>query len=114
MKKIIKRYSLIYIFLFFSLIIFSLIIVAIRFNSNISYKTLKTISLIGSSIIFLLSSIINGKINKKRGLINGIIMSSIYIIIVLIFKIFNFDILISSVIIKIILIIIGNIIGVNI
>jgi hypothetical protein len=58
--------------------------------------------------------VINGKLNKKRGLINGIIMTSIYLLFVLIFKIFNQDISLSSIIIKSIVIIIGNIIGVNI
>lgn len=113
MRKSIKKYLFTFSFLLLSLIVFSLIIVILKFNTNMTYKTLKTISLIGSSIFFLISSILNGKIHKKRGLINGVLMTSIYLIIVFIIKLFNVDITISSIIIKIILIIVGNIIGVN-
>lgn len=113
MKLYFKNYLKTFIFLLISLIIFSFIIVIIRFNSQIKYKTIRIISLIGSSLLFLLASIFNGKLNKKRGLINGIIMTSIYLLIVLIFSLFNQTILISSIIIKSTLIIIGNIIGVN-
>ena len=113
MKLYFKNYLKTFLFLLISLIIFSFIIVIIRFNSQIEYKTIRIISLISSSLLFLLASIFNGKLNKKRGLINGIIMTSIYLLIVLIFSLFNQTILISSIIIKSILIIIGNIIGVN-
>lgn len=113
MKLYFKNYLKTFFSLLIMLLIFSTVIVLIRFNSDIEYKTLRIISLIGSSIIFLLSSIFNGKINKKRGLFNGVIMTSIYLIIVLIFSLFNQEVLISSIIIKSILIIIGNIIGVN-
>ena len=113
MKKFIKKYSFIYGLLFFVLVLFSIVVVLIKYNSNLSYKTLRLISLIGSAIIFLLISFLNGKLNKKRGLINGVIMTSIYLLIVLIFKIFNFEITLSSIIIKSILIIIGNVLGVN-
>lgn len=113
MKLYLKNFLKSFLLLLISLIIFSLIIVLIRFNSQIEYKTIRIISLIGSSILFLLASILNGKLNKKRGLINGIIMTSIYLFIVLIFSLFNQTILVSSIIIKSILIIIGNIVGVN-
>ena len=113
MRLYFKNYLKTFLFLLISLIIFSFIIVIIRFNSQIEYKTIRIISLISSSLLFLLASIFNGKLNKKRGLINGIIMTSIYLLIVLIFSLFNQTILISSIIIKSILIIIGNIIGVN-
>lgn len=113
MKLYFKNYLKTFLFLLISLIIFSFIIVIIRFNSQIEYKTIRIISLISSSLLFLLVSILNGKLNKKRGLINGIIMTSIYLLIVLIFSLFNQTILISSIIIKSTLIIIGNIIGVN-
>ena len=113
MMQIIKNYLKSFLFLIISLLIFSLVIVIIRFNTQIEYKTIKILSLIGSSILFLFSSIINGKLNKKRGLINGIIMTSIYLLIVLLFVLFNQTVIISSIIIKSIIIIIGNIIGVN-
>lgn len=113
MKLYLKNFFKSFLLLLISLIIFSLIIVLIRFNSKIEYKTIRIISLIGSSILFLLASILNGKLNKKRGLINGIIMTSIYLFIVLIFSLFNQTILVSSIIIKSILIIFGNIVGVN-
>ena len=114
MKTMIKNYLKTFILLFILLLVTSFVLTLIRFNSNISLKTLKTLSLITSSIIFLISSIINGKLNKKRGLINGVIMTSLYLITILIFKMFNQDITLSSIIIKSIVIIIGNIIGVNI
>ena len=113
MKQHVKNYIKTFSILLFFLIIFSLLIVLIRFNSNLEIKTISIISLIGSSLLFLITSIINGKLNKKRGLINGIIMTSIYIFIVFIFSLFNQTILISSIIIKSILILIGNVLGVN-
>ena len=78
-----------------------------------NYKT-ETNKKINITYTDLISSIINGKLNKKRGLINGVIMTSLYLITILIFKMFNQDITLSSIIIKSIVIIIGNIIGVNI
>lgn len=114
MKKFIKRYVFIFSILIALLLVFSLILVLIKYNSSLSFKTMKLISLIGSSILFLLVSLLNGKLNKKRGLINGIIMTSIYLFFVLVISLFNIEITISSIIIKSILIIIGNILGVNI
>jgi len=114
MKKFIKRYVFIFSILIALLLVFSLILVLIKYNSSLSFKTMKLISLIGSSILFLLVSLLNGKLNKKRGLINGIIMTSIYLFFVLVISLFNIEITISSIIIKSILIIIGNVLGVNI
>lgn len=114
MKKFIKRYVFIFSILIALLLVFSLILVLIKYNSSLSFKTMKLISLIGSSILFLLVSLLNGKLNKKRGLINGIIMTSIYLFFVLVISLFNIEITITSIIIKSILIIIGNVLGVNI
>ena len=114
MKKFIKRYVFIFSILIALLLVFSLILVLIKYNSSLSFKTMKLISLIGSSILFLLVSLLYGKLNKKRGLINGIIMTSIYLFFVLVISLFNIEITISSIIIKSILIIIGNVLGVNI
>lgn len=114
MKKYLKNYMISFLFLTICLVILGIVLVVVRFNSDTTLKTINTIGLIISSILFLLSAVLNGKLNKKRGIINGIIMTSIYLTIILILKIFNIDLTISSIIIKSLLLFIGNIIGVNI
>ena len=114
MNKMLKKYLITSLFLLISLLVLAIIISIIKFNTNVSFKTLKTISLIMSSIIFLITGILNGIIHKKRGLINGLIMASFYLLIVGILNLLNVNIITSSVIIKTLLLFIGNIIGVNI
>ena len=112
--KTIKNY-LKTLIIFILLSIFSaFILTMIRFNTNLSLSIINIIKSILSLFIFLLTSIINGKLNKKRGLINGLIMTSIFLFCIIILKVFNYEIKISLIIIKSIIIIIGNIIGVNI
>lgn len=113
MKKYIKNLTFSYLLILTLLLILTTIIVILKYNLNITSKTINIIGLIFSSLIFLLGGIINGKLNKKRGLINGLIMTSIYFMLIIILKICNIPILLSSLIIKSIIIIIGNIIGVN-
>ncbi len=114
MKKTLKNLLISFSFILVLSIVLSLIFTIIRFNSNITNKIVLTINLIFSSLFFLLGAIINGKLNKKRGIINGLIMTSFYLFIILILKMFNINLFFINILIKSTLIIIGNIIGVNI
>lgn len=113
MNKYVRNLIFSFSFLLISLFIAGIIIVLLHYNTEISLKTIRIVSLIISSILFLFSAVINGKLNKKRGIINGIIMSSIYLLVIFILKLFNIEIILTSIIIKSILLIVGNILGVN-
>lgn len=70
-----------------------------------------------SLVLFLLLGFVYGLVEKKRGMLNGILLSIIYLIIVYGIKLINKDYQISSVYIvmtRCLLIIVGCIIGVNI
>lgn len=70
-----------------------------------------------SLVLFLLLGFVYGLVEKKRGMLNGILLSIIYLIVVYGIKLINKDYQISSVYIvltRCLLIIVGCIIGVNI
>ncbi len=70
-----------------------------------------------SLVLFLLLGFVYGLVEKKRGMLNGILLSIIYLIIVYGIKLINKDYQISSVYIvmtRCLLIIVGCVIGVNI
>lgn len=114
MKTTLKSYTLSLIFILFSTFIFSLILTILKRNDLINLTTSNVTSSILSLLLFFIGAIILGVKIKKKGLINGIILSIIYISINLIIG-FNFSnfIYIVKFIGKIILIILGTIIGVN-
>jgi len=114
MKTTLKSYTLSLIFILFSTFIFSLILTILKQNDLISLTTSNVTSTILSLLLFFIGALLLGLKIKKKGLINGVILSIIYVSINLIIG-FNFTNTISIIkfISKIILIILGTIIGVN-
>lgn len=83
----------------------------------ISLKLNDNLLLALSLVLFLLLGFVYGMIEKKRGLLNGLLLSIIYLIIVYALKLINKDFEFSSIYIvmtRCLLIIVGCIIGVNI
>lgn len=114
MKTTIKSYTLSLIFILLSTFIFSLILTILKQNDYISLTISNVTSTILSLLLFFVGAVILGLKIKKKGLLNGFILSIIYVSINLIIG-FNFTNTISIIkfISKIILIILGSIIGVN-
>jgi len=114
MKKTIKSYSLTLIFLLLSTFIFSLILTILKQNDLLSMNTSNIITNILSLSLFFIASLILGMKQKSNGLINGLMLSMLYVCMCLISGI-TFDKI--SVVIKfigkILLIMLGAIIGVN-
>lgn len=115
MKTIIKSYIVSLSFIFLSTLIFSLVLTILKQNDWINLNLSNIITSILSLLIFFIGAIILGMKIKKKGLINGVILSIFYVFIKLIIGI-NLNHLTSIVqfISKTILIILGTIIGVNI
>ena len=114
MKKSIKSYSVTLTLLLLSTFVFSLILAALYNGGLITYKFGETTSYILSLIVFFISAIILGIKQKNKGLLNGIVLALIYVSVSLFIgmdflKSFNVIKFIS----KIILILIGCILGVN-
>ena len=114
MKTTIKPYVSSLLFILFSTFICSFILAILNQNKLISITTTNILTNIMSILLFFIASIILGMKIKKKGLINGIILSLIYISLNLIIG-FNFTNYISVIkfISKIFVIILGAIIGVN-
>ena len=114
MKTTIKSYTISLLFILLSTLIFSLVLTILNQNNLLSVTTSNITSTILSLSLFFIASVILGFKMKKKGLLNGIILSLIYISINLIIG-FNFINYISIIkfISKIFLIILGVIIGVN-
>lgn len=114
MKTTIKSYVSSLLFILFSTFIFSFILALLQQNNLMSFTTANIITNILSILLFFIASIILGMKTKKKGLINGIILSLIYISLNLIIG-FNFTnyIFVVKFISKIFVIILGTIIGVN-
>ena len=114
MKTTLKAYTLSFIFIFLSTFIFSLVLTVLKQNNIFNLTTSNVISSVLSLLLFFIGAIILGIKIKKKGLINGIILSLIYGAINLIIG-FNFAnyVFVIKFIGKIILIILGTIIGVN-
>ena len=114
MKTTLKAYSLSLLFIFTSTFIFSLILTILKQNNLISITISNITSMILSLSLFFTAAIILGLKTKKKGLINGTILSLIYISLSLITGLtFNNYIATLKFIFKILLIIFGTIIGVN-
>ncbi len=106
---------------FISIIILGVILaitISMLNSFNIISLTLNDNLLLALSLVlFLLLGFVYGLVEKKRGMLNGILLSIIYLIIVYGIKLINKDYQISSVYIimtRCLLIIVGCIIGVNI
>lgn len=116
LKSITKGIIVSYIITIVLIIVFSFILV----KTNISEQSTNTVIIIISSVSILIGTSISTIKLKKHGIINGIIISSIYMLILYIFSSIlnqNFLININTILmlsIGIILGIFGGIIGVNI
>lgn len=116
LKSIAKGVIISYIITIVFIILFSFILV----KTNIKEESINTVIIIISSVSILIGTSISTIKLKKHGIINGIIISSIYMIILYIFSsILNQNFLINMntifmFFIGIILGILGGIIGVNI
>lgn len=114
MMKTIKSYAFSLFFLFVSTLFFSFILAFFSQNNLITITFNDVFSTILSVLLFFITAVILGKKIKRKGLINGIFLSLIYVSINLIIG-FNFNSVYSILkfIGKIFLIIVGTIIGVN-
>lgn len=116
LKSITKGIIISYIITIVLIIVFSFILV----KTNISEQSINTVIIIISSVSILIGTSISTIKLKKHGIINGIIISSIYMLILYIFSSIlnqNFLINMNTILmlsIGIILGIFGGIIGVNI
>lgn len=113
MKTSIKSYSLTLIFLLLSTFIFSLVLTILKQNDLISLNSSKIITNILSLSLFFIGGLILGLKQKNKGLLNGIILAIMYVSICLIMNISFKGIAVVKFISKILLIILGTIIGVN-
>ncbi|MBO5349963.1 MAG: TIGR04086 family membrane protein [Clostridia bacterium] len=116
LKSIMKGIIISYIITIVFIVLFSLILV----KTNIKEQYINTVVIIISSVSILIGTSISTIKLNKHGIINGIIISSMYMIILYVFSsILNQSFLISintiiMFIVGIILGILGGIIGVNI
>jgi len=114
MKTTLKSYTISLIFILLSTFIFSLVLTILKQNNLINLTTSNITSSILSLLLFFIGALILGIKIKKKGLVNGIILSMVYVAINLIigFNLTNVTSIIKF-ISKILLIILGTIIGVN-
>lgn len=114
MKTTIKSYSFTLIFILLSTFIFSLILSILKQNDLISINTSNIITTILSISLFFVAALILGMKQKSKGLINGFILALLYVCMCLISGItFTSISAIIKFIVKILLIMLGTIIGVN-
>ena len=87
MKKLFISSFISIISLFILTLISSLIISLLKYNKSIDvpYYLVQFISI----VLFLISGILFGLINKKQGLLGSIVFILVYLIFVLIFDVFN-------------------------
>ena len=114
MKKTIKSYSITLIFILLSTLIASLLLATLKQTNALSYSAAKVTTNILSLTLFFISALILGIKQKSKGLINGLFLSLLYISISLVVGVplNNFKEMMRF-ISKILLIILGTIIGVN-
>lgn len=116
MKRKLSNISLSFLSIIILGVVFSLIISLLSSLHLISIK-LNDNLLLGLSLgLFFFLGLFYGLLEKKKGLFNGLLLSSIYLIIIYSFTLINKDYQISSIYIIIsrcLLITIGSIIGVN-
>ena len=79
MKTTIKSYTISLLFILLSTLIFSLVLTILNQNNLLSVTTSNITSTILSLSLFFIASVILGFKMKKKGLLNGIILSLIYI-----------------------------------
>lgn len=111
MKTTIKSYSISLLFILLSTFIFSLILTILKQNDLLSYKTSNITTTIISLSIFFIGGLLLGIKQKNKGLINGLTFALIYVCISLILGFNPHEI--TKFISRILLIVIGTIIGVN-
>lgn len=115
MKKTIKSYSITLLFILLSTFLSAILLTTLKQTNAISYKTANITTNILSLSLFFISAIILGLKQKNKGLINGFFLSLIYISVSLIIGVpLNTFKEIMRFISKIILILCGVVIGVNI
>ena len=114
MKNTIKAYSLTLLFILLTTFIFSLLLTILKQNDLISINASNIVTNILSLSLFFIAAIILGMKQKSKGLLNGIILVLLYICMGLISGItFNNVKVVIMFISKILLILLGTIIGVN-
>lgn len=115
MKTTLKSYSFAFVFILLSTFIFSLLLTILKQNDLISVNASNIITNILSLSLFFIASVILGMKVKSKGLLNGFVYSIIYVCVNLIMGL-SFPNIISVIrfVSKILLIIFGTIIGVNI
>ena len=116
MNKILKGFLFSFVALIALSLLFSVILASINFPST--SKIPEIVSLIVSFILFLVGAIY-GMINKKQGLGRGLLLCLVYVLIICIYYLFIDKSNISSLIYlkvagRVLLLVIGSIIGVNI
>lgn len=114
MKTTMKSYSFTFIFILLSTFIFSLILSILKQNDLISINTSNIITTILSLSLFFVAALILGMKQKNKGLLNGLMLAILYVCMCLISGItFTSISVIFKFILKILLIMLGTIIGVN-
>ena len=118
MRKTLFNYSITFLIIVISTLLFSLIITSLYFNNIIGIKLYQILTNVISGIIFLLSGLFLGMKETNKGLLKGLIFSSLYLSIALLinFAIIKDTLTMQSVlnlVIRFILFPIGSIIGVN-
>ncbi|MDD7736130.1 MAG: TIGR04086 family membrane protein [Bacilli bacterium] len=117
MKRKFTNLSLTFISVIILGVIFSLTISLLSSLQVISITLNDNLLLALSLVLFFIMGLIYGLIEKKKGLLNGLLLTCIYLIVIYSIKLINKDYQISSIYIVLtrsLLIIIGCIIGVNI
>ena len=117
MNKILKGFLFSFVALIVLSLLFSVILASINFPST--SKIPEIVSLIVSFILFFLVGAIYGMINKKQGMGRGLLLCRVYVLIICIYYLFIDKSNISSLIYlkvagRVLLLVIGSIIGVNI
>lgn len=117
MKQKLTNISLTFLLIIILGIIFALTTSMLTYFQIISINVNDNIVLILSLFLFFLLGFIFGLIEKKKGLLNGLLLVSIYLLTIFSFKIINQNFTFTSIYIiltRSLLIIIGCIIGVNV
>ena len=114
MKNTLKSYMFTFIFVLLSTFIFSLILTLLKQNELLTYNVSNVVTTILSLSIFFVAGLLLGIKQKSKGLLNGIVLSILFVCINLIMG-FNLNNIkdIVKFISKIFLILLGTLIGVN-
>ena len=117
MKNKLINFSITTLIIFILSLVFSFIITLLSSFSLINIKTNDILIIIISMILFFLFGLIFGIKEKKRGLLNGLILVLLYLGFMFSFKLLNPTFTYSSIYITLArcsLLILGSVIGVNI